>query len=59
MDADGQTIISGHLDNNIRLWDTRTGTGIKELTGIHNGQVTSVSMSPGKKKCYFWGSIFL
>ncbi|KAI9265517.1 autophagy protein 16 [Helicostylum pulchrum] len=46
MDSDGQTIISGHLDNNIRLWDTRTGTGIKELTGIHNGQVTSVSMSP-------------
>ncbi|KAI7902474.1 WD40-repeat-containing domain protein [Cokeromyces recurvatus] len=45
MDPDGQTVISGHLDNNIRLWDARTGVGIKELTGIHNGQITSVSMS--------------
>lgn len=46
MDPDGQTIVSGHLDNNIRLWDARTGVGIKELTGIHSGQITSVSMSP-------------
>ncbi|CAO3697135.1 unnamed protein product [Rhizopus microsporus] len=45
MDSDGQTLISGHLDNHIRFWDTRTGSGIKELTGVHNGQVTSVSMS--------------
>lgn len=50
MDADGQTLISGHLDNNIRLWDARTGAAIQELTGVHNGQITSVSMSPGKKK---------
>lgn len=50
MDADGQTLISGHLDNNIRLWDARTGVGIKELTGIHSGQITSVSMSPGMTK---------
>lgn len=48
MDSDGQTLISGHLDNHIRFWDTRTGSGIKELTGVHNGQVTSVSMSSGK-----------
>ncbi|CAO3620925.1 unnamed protein product [Mucor hiemalis] len=46
MDPDGQTLISGHLDNNIRLWDARTGVGIKELTGVHSGQITSVSMSP-------------
>ncbi|KAI8987983.1 WD40-repeat-containing domain protein [Mycotypha africana] len=46
MDPDGQTVISGHLDNTIRLWDTCSGTGIKELTGIHNGQITSVCMSP-------------
>ncbi|CEI93666.1 hypothetical protein RMCBS344292_07897 [Rhizopus microsporus] len=45
MDSDGQTLISGHLDNHIRFWDTRTGSGIKELTGVHNGQITSVSMS--------------
>jgi autophagy-related protein 16 len=52
MDPDGQTIISGHLDNNIRLWDARTGVGIKELTGIHSGKITSVSMSPGKLNIY-------
>lgn len=50
MDSDGQTLISGHLDNNVRLWDARTGVGIKELTGIHTGQITSVSMSAGKHK---------
>lgn len=47
MDPDGQTLISGHLDNNVRIWDARSGVGIKELTGIHTGQITSVSMSPG------------
>ncbi len=47
MDGDGQTLISGHLDNNIRFWDTRTGSDIRELTDVHIGQVTSVSMSPG------------
>ncbi|KAG0173902.1 hypothetical protein DFQ30_006733 [Apophysomyces sp. BC1015] len=46
VDADGQTLVSGHLDGNLRLWDTRTGNGIKELTGIHTGQITSVSMAP-------------
>ncbi|KAI9313093.1 WD40-repeat-containing domain protein [Dichotomocladium elegans] len=46
VDVDGQTLASGHLDNNIRLWDTRTGNGIKELSGVHTGQVTSVSVSP-------------
>jgi autophagy-related protein 16 len=52
MDADGQTLVSGHLDNNIRLWDARTGVSIQELTGVHNGQITSVSMSPGKKHTF-------
>ncbi|KAI7861127.1 WD40-repeat-containing domain protein [Circinella umbellata] len=47
VDVEGQTLVSGHLDNNIRLWDTRTGNGIKELTGVHSGQITSVSISPG------------
>lgn len=43
-----RTLASGHLDNNLRLWDTRTGNGIKELTGIHRGQITSVSVLSGK-----------
>ena len=25
VDADGSTLVSGHLDNNLRMWDTRTG----------------------------------
>ncbi|KAI8981030.1 WD40-repeat-containing domain protein [Pilobolus umbonatus] len=45
MDGDGQTIISGHLDNSIRFWDTRSGLGTKDLAGVHQGQITSVSMS--------------
>ncbi|KAM3582932.1 hypothetical protein VKS41_004688 [Umbelopsis sp. WA50703] len=44
------SIASGHLDNNVRLWDTRTGNGIKELTGLHSGQVTSISVSPDGSK---------
>jgi autophagy-related protein 16 len=31
----------------VRLWDARTGNGIKELIGLHSGQITSVSVSPG------------
>ncbi|KAI9280654.1 WD40-repeat-containing domain protein [Sporodiniella umbellata] len=46
MDPDGQTLISGHLDGGIRFWDTAKGDEIAELKNIHNGQITSVSMSP-------------
>ncbi|CAG8487065.1 8467_t:CDS:2 [Racocetra fulgida] len=45
----GTTLVSGHLDNNLRFWDVRSGKDIKELTGIHLGQITSVSVSPGKQ----------
>jgi len=41
------TLASGHLDNNLRFWDVRSGKDIKEMTGIHLGQITSVSVSPG------------
>ena len=47
VDVEGHTIASGHMDSSLRLWDSRTGTGIKELTGIHNRPITSLSMSPG------------
>ncbi|KAJ2960921.1 hypothetical protein NQZ79_g3778 [Umbelopsis isabellina] len=50
IDHEGSSIASGHLDNNVRLWDTRTGNGIKELTGLHSGQVTSISVSPDGSK---------
>ncbi|CAJ0833276.1 2295_t:CDS:2, partial [Entrophospora sp. SA101] len=38
----------GHMDNNLRFWDSRSGKDIKEITDIHMGQITSVSVSPGK-----------
>ncbi|CAI2173670.1 16579_t:CDS:10 [Funneliformis geosporum] len=44
------TLVSGHLDNNLRFWDVRSGKDIKELTGIHLGQITSVSVSPDGSK---------
>ncbi|KAF9025606.1 hypothetical protein BGZ52_008923 [Haplosporangium bisporale] len=45
LDFDGSTIASGHLDNNLRFWDARSGNCIKEVTGIHLGQITSVCPS--------------
>ncbi|KAL1924972.1 uncharacterized protein VTP21DRAFT_4626 [Calcarisporiella thermophila] len=50
MDSDGSTIISGHLDNNVRFWDIRTGNCIKELSGIHSSQITSVYVTPDGSK---------
>lgn len=48
MDPDGQTLISGHLDGGVRFWDANKGSEIADLTNVHSGQITSVSMSPGK-----------
>jgi autophagy-related protein 16 len=45
-------IISGHVDNSVRFWDAKTGDCVKEITGIHAGQITSVSVSPGKPAKY-------
>ncbi|CAG8474153.1 5890_t:CDS:10 [Paraglomus brasilianum] len=50
LDDDGSTLASGHLDNNLRFWDVRSGKDIKEMTGIHLGQITSVSVSPDGSK---------
>ncbi|CAG8801464.1 36668_t:CDS:2, partial [Racocetra persica] len=50
LDEEGTTLVSGHLDNNLRFWDVRSGKDIKELTGIHLGQITSVSVSPDGSK---------
>ncbi|CAG8500555.1 6832_t:CDS:10 [Funneliformis caledonium] len=50
LDDYGTTLVSGHLDNNLRFWDVRSGKDIKELTGIHLGQITSVSVSPDGSK---------
>ncbi|KAG9292434.1 hypothetical protein G9A89_015304 [Geosiphon pyriformis] len=50
IDESGSTLASGHLDNNLRFWDVRSGNNIKELNGIHLGQITSVSVSPDGSK---------
>ncbi|CAG8485733.1 12339_t:CDS:10 [Ambispora leptoticha] len=50
IDESGSTLASGHLDNNLRFWDVRSGKDIKELTGIHLGQITSVAVSPDGSK---------
>ena len=48
LDDDGSTIVTGHLDHNLRLWDIKSGNLIHEVTGIHGGQITSVETSSGK-----------
>lgn len=41
---DGQTICSGHVDGNLRLWDIQTGKLISEVAG-HSLAVTSLALS--------------
>ncbi|KAJ3408075.1 hypothetical protein HDV05_005151 [Chytridiales sp. JEL 0842] len=50
IDGDGNLIVSGHLDSNLRVWDTRSGNLVREITGIHSGQITSVTISPYKNE---------
>ena len=53
LDNEGAVIASGHLDNNLRIWDTRSGNIIQEIAGIHFGQITSVEFSPCKN-LFYW-----
>jgi autophagy-related protein 16 len=41
---DGQTICSGHVDGNLRLWDIHTGKLLSEVAA-HSLAVTSISLS--------------
>lgn len=41
---DGQTICSGHVDGNLRLWDIHSGKLLSEVAA-HSHAVTSVSLS--------------
>uniref|UniRef100_A0A6M2F644 Uncharacterized protein n=1 Tax=Populus davidiana TaxID=266767 RepID=A0A6M2F644_9ROSI len=41
---DGQTICSGHVDGNLRLWDIQTGKLLSEVAA-HSLAVTSISVS--------------
>ncbi|KAJ3326340.1 hypothetical protein HDV06_000216 [Boothiomyces sp. JEL0866] len=47
---DGSLIASGHLDNNLRIWDSKSGKSVKEISGIHFGQITSVQVSSDYRK---------
>ncbi|KAL5076467.1 hypothetical protein RYX36_015451 [Vicia faba] len=42
--SDGQTIFSGHIDGNLRLWDIKTGKLLSEVVA-HSLAVTSISLS--------------
>lgn len=41
---DGQTICSGHMDGNLRLWDIKTGKLLSEVAA-HSLPITSLSLS--------------
>ncbi|KAJ3161796.1 hypothetical protein HDU86_006567 [Geranomyces michiganensis] len=45
LNGDGTLIASGHLDNNVRIWDTRSKGLVKEIS-VHFGQITGVAMHP-------------
>ena len=42
---DGTTLISGHQDSIVRVWDLRTGARSQELRGHHTLPVTCVAFS--------------
>eukprot|EP00123_Amoebidium_parasiticum_P020821 comp5704_c0_seq1/m.1574 comp5704_c0_seq1/g.1574 ORF comp5704_c0_seq1/g.1574 comp5704_c0_seq1/m.1574 type:complete len:573 (-) comp5704_c0_seq1:598-2316(-) len=52
LDDSGTEIISGHLDNSIRFWDSKSSDGTNqatnEITGIHTGQITGLALSADK-----------
>jgi WD40 repeat protein len=46
---DGHTVLSGHPDGGVRLWDVETGKEIRHLAG-HGDSVDSVAFSPDGKR---------
>lgn len=42
---DGQTIISGHLDHLLRLWDAQTGK-LRQTLAAHSNAILAVAVSP-------------
>jgi autophagy-related protein 16 len=41
------TVVSGHLDGGLRIWDARTGDRILDVPSLHDGGVTCVHWKPG------------
>ncbi|KAJ3109080.1 hypothetical protein HDU97_009198 [Phlyctochytrium planicorne] len=52
LDGEGSLIVSGHLDNNLKIWDSRLPKDslVKEISGIHSNQITSVNISPSENQ---------
>jgi len=46
---DGKRIVSGSLDNTVKVWDAQTGQETLTLSG-HSSYVLSVSFSPDGKR---------
>jgi autophagy-related protein 16 len=46
--SDSCTVVSGHLDGGLRFWDVRTGERTADISGIHEGGITSVQFDPTK-----------
>lgn len=44
MSFDGSTVISGHFDGSLRLWDYRTGAFERDIKGLHGSQLVSIQM---------------
>jgi autophagy-related protein 16 len=40
-------VASGHLDHIVRIWDMKSGNCVKELSGIHSAQITSLNITSG------------
>lgn len=49
VDSDGDVFVSGHLDSNLRVLDARSGGVVKEIVGVHGGQVTGVEVFGGNR----------
>jgi WD40 repeat protein len=45
---DGRSVLSGSLDDTLKLWDVATGNEIRTLAG-HTNTVLSVAFSPDGK----------
>src|SRR5206468_4258081 len=54
---DGKHIVSGSLDQTVKVWDAATGQEILSLRG-HTGAVTSVCFSPDGKRILSGGGEF-
>jgi autophagy-related protein 16-1 len=46
LNPEASMIVSGHVDTTVRVWDMKNGDCVFDLSGVHSGQVTGVSMAP-------------